>query len=113
MKLDEERLKAYAAMSTVTKTIKATAPYDNTDPAEAHALIELVTDNNTIINIAGKLLEAMDSARGILWQLEQDGVENPFETTQLKTAKERVERERAQFMQLAKDELKDKPERRS
>jgi hypothetical protein len=55
----------------------------------------------------------MDSARGILWQLEQDGVENPFETTQLKTAKERVERERAQFMQLAKDELKDKPERRS
>ncbi len=106
MKLHEERLQAYAAMARVTKTIVATSPHENTDLAEAHAEIQLVTDNRELINIASGLVETMDGARGIRWELEQEGNPNPFDDPKLKVPKERVERERAEFIRRAKDDLR-------
>ena len=113
MKLHEERLKAYAAMARVTKAIVATSPHENTDLAEAHAEIELVTDNQELINIASELVRVMDNARGIRWELEQVNTQDPFQEPKMSVAKKRVERERAQFIQRAKEDLGPTPERPS
>lgn len=66
-----------------------------------------------MVNIASELVRAMDTARGIRWELEQDGAEDPFEEPKLKVAMERLERERAQFIQRAKDDLKPNQQRAS
>ncbi len=111
MKIRDDRRKAYAAMARVTKIIEATPPGPEKEVAEAHAELELLTENDSIINIAGELVRATGAARQVAWELKQSEVENPFQTPQYQMAKARVERERDSFIRLAKDDLGYEPKR--
>lgn len=111
MKLRDDRRAAYATMARVTKTLEATAPYDNADLGDAHAEIELLTDNASIRNVAGELVRAVIAARVVLWELEQSYTHNLYQTVQYQGANQRVEMERASFIRLARDDLAYEPKR--
>jgi hypothetical protein len=107
--LREEKRQAYATMARITKRIQATEPHTDTDLAQALSEIELVTDNTNLIDTSGSLVQAMAEARSVLWDLEEANFKRPFRTPRYREAKRRVEEQRAEYLRLAKDELRHKP----
>jgi hypothetical protein len=113
LKLREDRLKAYATMARVTKAIVASPPNEDTDLGEAHAEIELVTDDQELVNIGSELVKASASARQVLWELEKLNTQDPWQEPKMRVAKQRLEKERAQFIERAKKDLGPIPSRSS
>ncbi len=106
MKIREERLRAYATLARLTKSVEATEPYQSKDVAEAHSEIEMLTDNSKLKVAADRLLgDALrwrKKARD--WYIE--GAENPYSHPEVVHARETTDRARNEFIRLAKEELR-------
>jgi hypothetical protein len=103
-KLREDRLKAYATLARVTKMVEAPDPLQVRDLAEAHSEIELLTDEQPLRDAADRLVQASGQARQKAGQARKVG-RNPYQTPEVKHAKETLDNCRSEFIQLAKEEL--------
>src|SRR5215208_7446646 len=79
MRLWEERRKAYSTMARVTKVVHTSdQALEDYSMAEAHAEIELLTDNPELVAVAGQVIKAMAKAQDTVRHIEHLGAVNPF-----------------------------------
>jgi hypothetical protein len=108
-KLREERLKAYSTFARLTKSVDAANPSPAPPLVEAHSEIEMLAENPELRKAADGLLQTWVSA----WQSARNalnaGAENPYNAPGFKNHRKSLDAQRSAFIQLAKEELGQKP----
>jgi hypothetical protein len=105
LRLREDRLRAYLALTKASKMVDPSEEYQHRDLAEAHAEIELLTDNVRLREEADLVVQAASQWRRISRNAHEKGLPNISRTTNFQEAKKVLTEHRSAFIQLAKEEL--------
>jgi hypothetical protein len=104
--LREERIRAYATMARLTKTVEPEVEDPVPALAEAHSEIEMLTDDPQLRTRADVLLQLWIDVWQSVKKARNEGVENPYDVQEIKIKWNLMDGHRTTFIQLAKDETK-------
>jgi hypothetical protein len=105
--LREERIRAYATMARLTKTMNPEAEEDPVPAlAEAHSEIEMLTDDHQLKVYADALLGDWKALWKFVQEAREQGVENPTGMSGFKVKWDLIDYNRDAFIKRAKAETK-------
>jgi hypothetical protein len=103
--LRAERREVYAKMARLTKVVLAEKPFQIEDLAEAHAEIQLLTDNQELVGQAQRLMESAAEARKAARDYYEKGIERPYSLPIVASKLQELNKQHLEFLRLAKQEL--------